>query len=802
MIEVFPANILKSSQLLSTKANIGINKTLYIDKLLVCLNCLKIFLISKCYISSGKINFIFVVLAMVVSQHCCIPGLSAQTIIGSRQYPAHLISKGRYLYWSETSETPVNKIPNCGGKKIPLVSKIGVPIFIGIQGQNIFWIDQREGYTPSGCMWILNKSSIDGLSTSVLYIVESCIALGIRTHVAIDSENIYFIESKGSPDLYTIKKVPINGAPATELVSSSFQIIGLTNDADYIYWAEEGFSEPTGDDISIKKTSKNTGVTETLVSGLNFIRGGIEIYDDEIFFADSNFSDTLRLMKVSILSGEVSLLATITKGSLEPTNDIKAIAVDSENLYWVDNYTLNTLPKDGGNIVQLANLSNIATDITVNSDRVFLAETTGPAHGETGTIKSIPKTGNLETLLYQGGDAPQQITLNNDYLYWLEGGHIGEVEGFGRIAKISVNGGEDTTVITGINRDSPPIAVKNSYLFIADKWRIKKVPVNGGTVETLAAADDRIENIAVDDSNLYWIENPISQVRKVPINGGMVTTLSTWFKKMGQPGPIRTRNGYVYWIDHFFTIEKVSVEGGPTVILATDLPYLNDLVVDDAAVYFSEHGTGAIKKMSIYGGPISTLTIQPSLFSPRHLAIDDQNLYWVDQGDVGFINKEGGDITIIKDNVNANPFFHGSIEVDSTGVYWTETASGAIEKYFFDTPPDADDDCVPDNEDRFPNDPFEWEDNDEDGIGNNTDLDDDNDGIPDVLEDRNQNGVLDAGETSPYNSDTDGDGIPDKDEDNDGDSWTNIEEVQCGSDVGDPNSKCPITLPWLMLLLD
>ncbi len=44
-------------------------------------------------------------------------------------------------------------------------------------------------------------------------------------------------------------------------------------------------------------------------------------------------------------------------------------------------------------------------------------------------------------------------------------------------------------------------------------------------------------------------------------------------------------------------------------------------------------------------------------------------------------------------------------------------------------------------------------------------FDRDRDGIPDHLEDRNGNGVLDPGETDPWHRDTDGDGIPDGVED-------------------------------------
>jgi hypothetical protein len=47
---------------------------------------------------------------------------------------------------------------------------------------------------------------------------------------------------------------------------------------------------------------------------------------------------------------------------------------------------------------------------------------------------------------------------------------------------------------------------------------------------------------------------------------------------------------------------------------------------------------------------------------------------------------------------------------------------------------DSDGDGVPDEEDAFPFDPDEWLDSDNDGIGNNADEDDDDDGMPDIWE--------------------------------------------------------------------
>ena len=47
---------------------------------------------------------------------------------------------------------------------------------------------------------------------------------------------------------------------------------------------------------------------------------------------------------------------------------------------------------------------------------------------------------------------------------------------------------------------------------------------------------------------------------------------------------------------------------------------------------------------------------------------------------------------------------------------------------------DTDKDGVPDIEDAFPNNPSEWKDTDGDGVGNNEDNDDDNDGVLDAIE--------------------------------------------------------------------
>lgn len=87
--------------------------------------------------------------------------------------------------------------------------------------------------------------------------------------------------------------------------------------------------------------------------------------------------------------------------------------------------------------------------------------------------------------------------------------------------------------------------------------------------------------------------------------------------------------------------------------------------------------------------------------------------------------------------------------------------------------PDRDRDGVIDSEDAFPDDPTEWLDTDSDGIGNNADTDDDNDGMPDNYENANGFDPLDAADAL-------------SDPDNDG--YTNVEEFLAESDPFDATS--------------
>jgi len=101
-------------------------------------------------------------------------------------------------------------------------------------------------------------------------------------------------------------------------------------------------------------------------------------------------------------------------------------------------------------------------------------------------------------------------------------------------------------------------------------------------------------------------------------------------------------------------------------------------------------------------------------------------------------------------------------------------------------PLDTDQDGVIDLEDAFPLDPAEWADNDLDGIGNNADPDDDNDGFFDDIERLAGTDPLDF-LSKPLDTDQDGIiNLLDLDDDNDG--FEDTLELEVGTDPLDVNS--------------
>ena len=579
------------------------------------------------------------------------------------------------LFWSESGESPVRKIPVNGGTATLLARKVQTPGNMVIKGREIIWIESRLGFAPSGCvgpgvLLLLNKTSLNTGKTKVLMKGDNC--AGGTNDIVSDKTSVYWVNSVASPNEYTIFKVDLTYGISTPLVKTSKPIVAMARDKTHLYWMEQDDLDPG----AIRRMPLGGGDVSTVFSNDKPLVQSFAISGSEVIYAELQYPiySTAQIWKVPTSGGTPTLLANT---SLIP----RKISADHLNVYWIDESSLNMIPLNGGVITTLANDLDSPVDLVLSSRSVIWIETVCCALGQKGSVLKIPKTGGSVTMLAEDVDAPQRVTRSGDRVYWTEGGPMGQIEGFGRIANIPITGGLVETVVSGVSADLPPIAVDDKNVYIADRYTIKKVPVVGGNVEKLVGAYNFIADLVTDGVYVYWIETDLSVVRRIPVNSGNIETLST-APPLGLAGRIRLDRTSVYWMVSFDTIRKVPKHGGKVSTVADGLPFISDFVVDGINVYFSEQDTPRIRKVSVYGGNIDTLLNNYCLYTsfmcaPCSLVLGKSNVFWVNQEVVGKVSKVGGRATPLASTMG-QPYISNAIAIDETNIYWTDVASKTI----------------------------------------------------------------------------------------------------------------------------
>jgi hypothetical protein len=267
------------------------------------------------------------------------------------------------------------------------------------------------------------------------------------------------------------------------------------------------------------------------------------------------------------------------------------IAVDDENVYWsaggpsLGLGVVMRAPRAGGTPVTLATgspLSLIADGVDVYW---------GEAYTSGLSLKRVPVSGGAVVSL-----APTQsfrcLAQDQDNIYWTDQGS-----------------GEGGSILT--------------------------LAKAGGAVATLAATTGSAFQIAVDDTNVYWVEDTVMQVAKA---GGTPVTLLAAPTDGTSPSPscpsLAVAGDTLYLVlgsgdgyDNQLVTVPVTGAANPTVLVASNDPYA--VVANSTALFWLGLGTELdVDEMPIDGGVIATLA-RPLAHSASDLALaSDGTLYW------------------------------------------------------------------------------------------------------------------------------------------------------------------------------
>ncbi len=212
---------------------------------------------------------------------------------------------------------------------------------------------------------------------------------------------------------------------------------------------------------------------------------------------------------------------------------------------------------------------------------------------------------------------------------------------------------------------------------------IKKVPKTGGSVTVLASGLGAVNQIAVDDANVYWTEfviaNGNGSIKSVPKNGGSVSVLATGTPSgsiydVFVPGGITLDASYVYWGEGVGggAIRRVAKTGGQVVDIGRGQGSVAWVVLDSVQAYFYYFDAmvpANVFRLPFAGGIPQSLALMVGTNVVGGLALDANFVYWVDLVQAGSVFKvptTGGSPTYLVTNL-ANPH---NVAIDASYVYY------------------------------------------------------------------------------------------------------------------------------------
>lgn len=239
---------------------------------------------------------------------------------------------------------------------------------------------------------------------------------------------------------------------------------------------------------------------------------------------------------------------------------------DTEDVCWSEGmagFLVHCMPIEASGKSQWIGSTERVHAMAGNSEAVFVASIKG--------IFRLSKNKKDKKLLADAKYAA--IAVDSDNIYYL-GGNSAES---GKVIRVSTQGGEATTLISGLKAPSA-IGLDKDTVYVATfgfdkKGQIMHIKKSGGPATVLAGKQQNVKALIVDESSVYWLGTNKKgyTVTKVVKKGGSPVRLATI---EANPGVRRHRNRLAQDADHIYfpafdRILRVPKAGGDTELLVS-----------------------------------------------------------------------------------------------------------------------------------------------------------------------------------------------------------------------------------------
>jgi sugar lactone lactonase YvrE len=398
--------------------------------------------------------------------------------------------------------------------------------------------------------------------------------------------------------------------------------------------------------ITPEVPSIEPGTDQQFTATGTFSDGSTSNATNTVTWASSNTA----ALTISNAAGTRGLARRISDASVEVTATMGAIAASVRVSVWCT--TIASAFHFDGDVAGTGTgfaIGRLAGD----AGAVYWAGFDGSAGGSDGYIAGVAKAGGTALTLASNLGGINDLASDGSHVYWTE---FDLGSGNGRVKRVPVTGGAVDVLASGIPAGSTfdvffplGIAVDADFVYWGEEvagGAIRRVPKGGGSVTDLARGGGfGPSSIEIGGSFLYGVANGPDVAARLPLAGGTVETLASG---LGNPEGTALDGQALYWSELVGEpdgrIARVPLGGGPVTVLATGLDNPRGIALWNDQVYYNgASGAGAARRAGVWrvpaGGGSSTLVVEACGIGQGGaidgLAVDATHIFYVDTGSPG-----------------------------------------------------------------------------------------------------------------------------------------------------------------------